>query len=96
MNNLLGVLPGFHVGTLPWAGPWISKRALITLVALATLASFAEATRAQAQAMASGAGGNAGAGSYLACIGLCRGNDTSWITAIVCPIICTPFLLVGG
>ena len=60
-----------------------NQRLLVTAVALAALSSLPVV--------------EAKAGAYLACIDACRtGMGLNWTSAIVCPIICSPFLLAPG
>ena len=61
-----------------------SKGVMITMVALAALASLPTVS--------------AGAGAYWSCIQTCCGGGPppTWYHAVVCPTICAPFLLAPG
>ncbi len=60
-----------------------SQTMVITAVTLYALASLPVVSAAA----------NGGSGAYIACIQTCRAaNPHSWITALVCPVICAPFL----
>jgi hypothetical protein len=63
-----------------------SKNGVITMVAIAAIASIPLVEAAPDAP-------RGGAGTYLQCISMCReAAPDSWITAVLCPVICLPFL----
>jgi hypothetical protein len=66
--------------------PAVAKKA--NLLALGALAVYAASSLPLAEA---------GAGSYWACIQTClQSMGPGWVSSIVCPTICAPFLALPG